>query len=248
MLPKKISKQEPILTDHKMVRSKLVTPFNDAFGAMREVSWINTMIPQLLWIALVQEKYGLQRGVEITTCFTRDVRASELGRQEVIWAAAGKYASIPTAELQAIVQEKGSAYAEELCAALLPLASWYPAHPLNALFPDNAPSAHLEGLAHLKAIVASLFDRSARDSMLVQATAVGIAFDTDRLIVAPHLALADFPKIEEYPKTEQSQEVAASIRATLNLMFGDTKWMASERDWPIAFWNRGLEIEPCEDR
>ncbi len=248
MLPKKISKREPILADHRQIKSKLVTPFNDAFGPMREVSWINTMIPELLWIALVQEKYGPQRGVEIITNFTRDVRASEPSRQEVIWASAGKYASIPDAELLAIVQAKREAYANELCAALLPLASWYPAHPLNPLFPDEAPSARLGGLALIKAIVASLFDRSARDCMLVQATAIWIAFDSGRLKVAPDLALADFPKIQDYPNTERSLQVAESIRATLNVMFGDTKQMASETDWPIAFWNRGLEIDSCEDR
>ncbi len=48
------SKRTTVLGDHKRIRSKLVTPFNDAFGPMREVSWIN-MIPELLWIALLQE-------------------------------------------------------------------------------------------------------------------------------------------------------------------------------------------------
>jgi hypothetical protein len=242
-----MDRRKPILADHKQVTSKLVTPFNDAFGPMREVSWINTMIPELLWIALVQEKCGPQRGLEIITAFTRDVRASDPSRQEVIWAAAGKYASIPIAELQTIVQAQGVAYTEELWAALMPLASWYPAHPLNALFPNNVPSACPEGLAHLKTIVAGLFDRSARDSMLVQATAFSIAFDAGKLKVAPDLALAEFPKIEEYPNTERSKQVAGSIRATLNQMFGETKWMASGTDWPTAFWNRGLEIGPCED-
>ncbi len=45
-------KRPPVLGDHKRVKSKLVTPFNDAFGPMREVSWINVMIPELLWIGL----------------------------------------------------------------------------------------------------------------------------------------------------------------------------------------------------
>lgn len=83
--------------------------------------------------------------------------------------------------------------------------------------------------------------------MLVQATAIWIAFDAGMLKVAPHLALAEFPKIQDYPSTERSKEVASSIRATLNQMFGDTKWMASGTNWPAAFWNRGIEIEPCED-
>jgi hypothetical protein len=237
-----------ILGDHKKVKSKLITPFNDAFGQMREVSWINTMIPELLWIALVQDAYGPQRSVEIITAFTRDVRASEAGRNEIMWAAAGKYAAIPAGELETLAREKSATYGDQLRAGLTPLASWYPSHPLNTLFPGDAPSARREDLAHLKSIVASLFDRSARNSMLVQATAVWIAFDAGKLKVASHLALADFPKIQDYPGTERSQEVAASIRATLNQLFGETRWMASEAGWPVAFWNRGLEIEPCEDR
>lgn len=134
-----MGKRKPILSDHKRVKSKLVAPFNAAFGPMREVSWINTMIPELLWIALVQEKYGPRRGVEIITAFTRDIRASDPSRQEVIWAAAGKYASISAAEIQTIVQARGKAYTEDLCTALTPLASWYPAHPLNALFRSDMP-------------------------------------------------------------------------------------------------------------
>jgi hypothetical protein len=239
-----MSKPALVLADHKKVKSKLITPFNDAFGAMHEVSWINIMIPELLWIAMVQEKYGLRRSVEIMTAYTRDVRASEPSRQEVIWAAAGKYASIPPVELQAVVQVR--AYAAELSAALLPLVSWYPAHPLNALFPGTR-TADLDGLTQIKAIVGSLFDRSARNSMLVQATAISIAFDSGKLKVAPHLALGDFEKIVDYPNTERSQQVAASIRAVLNMLFADSNLMASGTMWPIAFWNRGLEIDSCED-
>ena len=82
---------------------------------------------------------------------------------------------------------------------------------------------------------------------MVQATATWLAFDAERLKVSAGLALADFPRIEDYPKTDQSQRIAASIRATLNQMFGELDLMASGTNWPIAFWNRGLELEPCEN-
>ena len=82
---------------------------------------------------------------------------------------------------------------------------------------------------------------------MVQATATWLAFDAGRLKVSAGLALADFPRIEDYPNTEQSERIAGSIRATINQMFGDTDLLASESDWPTKFWNRGLELEPCED-
>jgi hypothetical protein len=238
-------KRKPVLGDHKRVKSKLVTPFNDAFGSMREVSWINMMIPELLWIALVQKSWGPRRGVEIITAFTRDVRASDSTRDRTIWAAAGKFAALPGGVLTGIVE--GRPYRDDLCAPLAPLHAHYPEHPMHELVSADTETSWSQGLGTLKKVVDELFDRASTSATMVQATATWLAFDAERLKVSPGLALADFPRIEDYPKTDQSQRIAASIRATLNQMFGEFDLMASGTSWPIAFWNRGLELEPCED-
>lgn len=235
----------PVLGDHRRVKSKLVTPFNDAFGQLREVSWINTMIPELLWIALVQEAWGPHRGVEIITAFTRDVRKSDLKRDQTIWAAAGKFTALPKGVLSEII--KGRPYRADLCAPLAPLYVHYPDHPLHELIPSTPEVTWTRDLGGLKALVGELFDRSSTNAIMVQATATWLAFDAGRLKVSAGLALADFPQIEDYPNTEQSQRIAASIRATLNQMFSEANLMASGTEWPIAFWNRGLKLEPCED-
>lgn len=140
----------------------------------------------------------------------------------------------------------GRPYREDLCASLAPLHAHYPDHPLRELAPavTGLPPSH--DLGAFKGLVSELFDRASTSATMVQATATWLAFDAERLKVSAHLALADFPRIEDYPKTEQSQRIAASIRTTLNLMFGELDQMASGTGWPIAFWNRGLELEPCE--
>ncbi|TPI10547.1 hypothetical protein [Mesorhizobium sp. B4-1-1] len=235
----------PVLGDHKRIKSKLVTPFNDAFGPMHEVSWVNMMIPELLWIALVQKAWGPRRGVEIITAFTRDVRASDPTRSRTIWAAAGKFAGLPTGVLAGIVE--GRPYRNDLCAPLAPLHAHYPEHPMRELTSAVTELPCSEDLGALKELVAELFDRASTSATMVQATATWLAFDAERLKVSAGLALADFPRIEDYPDTDQSQRIAASIRATLNQMFGEVDLIASGTDWPIVFWNRGLELEPCEN-
>lgn len=238
-------KRTPVLGDHKRVKSKLVTPFNEAFGPMREVSWINVMIPELLWIALVQKAWGARRGVQIITAFTRDVRASDPTRDRTIWAATGKFAALPDGVLASIVQDRS--YRDDLCAPLAPLHTYYPGHPMRELVSAVTKPLWSQDLGVLKELVGELFDRASTSAVLAQATATWLAFDAERLKVSAGLALADFPRIEDYPKTDQSQRIAASIRATLNQMFGESDLMASGTGWPIAFWNRGLELEPCEN-
>lgn len=238
-------KRTPVLGDHRRVQSKLVTPFNDRFGPGREVSWINVMIPEMLWIALVQRAWGPRRGVEIITAFTRDVRASDPTRNRTIWAAAGKFSALPVGVLTRIVEDQP--YKDDLCASLAPLNVHYPDHPMRELISPTEGGLFSKQIDSLKSLVAEQFDRSSPRATMVQATATWLAFDADRLKVSKGQALAHFPRIEDYPNTKQSKMIAASVRATLNGMFGNSDQMASGSNWPNAFWNRGLELEPCED-
>ncbi len=82
--------------------------------------------------------------------------------------------------------------------------------------------------------------------MMVQATVVWLAFDAGLLKVHEGLALAQFPKIEEYPNTEISKKVGASIRGTLNMLFGKDHLLSNAGKWSRYFWNRGLALAPCE--
>lgn len=241
-----MSGRTPVLGDHKQVKSKLITPFNHLLGPMRDVSWINTMIPELLWIALLHDAHGHRRAVEIVTVFTRAVRVNLPNLSDVVWAAAGKFAEIPDGMLQRIVARIDEACADALRAALAPLAAFYPTHPVNAIYDGALPVAKPDMLDHVRRVVVGLYDRSDRDTMMVQATAIWVAFDSDRLKVSSDQALASFPRIEDYPETELSQRIGASIRASLNMMFGDGQMMASDGRWPADFWNCGLQLQPCE--
>lgn len=242
-----MTKPTRVLSDHRRVRSKLVTPFNDMLGPMTDVSWINTMIPELLWIALVHDVHGDHRAVEIVTAFTRAVRSHSSTSSDTVFAAAGRFSDLPEGALATIVSGLDADVANDLRTALAPLAAWYPSHPLNSIFGgDRAPPGPKPPLDRLRRMVAAMYDRSERSVIMVQATAIWLAFDSGRLKVAAHLSLASFPRIEDYPATELSQRIGASIRSSLNQMFGEGQMMASDGTWPIAFWNHGLRLEPCE--
>jgi hypothetical protein len=241
-----MSGRTPVLGDHKRVKSKLITPFNDLLGPTLDVSWINTMIPELLWMALLHDAYGDHRAVEVVTSFTRALRAHTQKFSGEVFAAAGKFSDLPEGALQAIMAGLDTSCADAVRTALAPLVAWYPAHPLNEMYGNSKPEPELAMLQDLRRVVGGMYDRSERATIMVQATAIWLAFDSGRLKVAADLSLASFPEIQDYPTTELSQRIGASIRASLNQMFGEGQMMASDGRWPIAFWNRGLQLEPCE--
>ncbi|MDX6463699.1 MAG: hypothetical protein QOE55_7396 [Acidobacteriaceae bacterium] len=214
---------------------------------MHEVSWINTILPELLWIALIHNSHGDRRAVELITAFSRLARSIKPNSASKWFAATSQYASLSTADysqLKLALQQQQMLTA--ILAPLEPLIGWYPECPLAQLFPKPPRrSLRKNALNLIREVASSLYVRSERGPMMVQATAIWLAFDADILKVTSDLSLARFPEIERYPDTEISLKIGASIRAGLNVFFG-SQIHYSDATWPGYFWNRGLAIEPCE--
>jgi hypothetical protein len=236
-----------VLSDHKQRGKILVPPFIHMLGPLGEVSWNKTIFPELLWIALIHHSRGDRKAVEIITALSRSARSIKSNFARKWFAATSDYASLSAADYEqlrlALQQQK---ILDGILVPLEPLINWYPECPLAPLFPEPpARSLRKNTLTPLKEVIASLYRRSERGPMMVQATAIWLAFDADILKVTSDMSLARFPEIEHYPDTEISQEIGGSIRGGINMFFGSGTHY-SDATWPDYFWNRGLAIEPCE--
>ena len=90
--------RQRVLSDHKQQGKILVPPFTHMLGPMHEVSWIKTILPELLWIALIHNLHGDQRAVEIITTFSRLARRIKSKSASKWFATTSQYASLSTAD------------------------------------------------------------------------------------------------------------------------------------------------------
>lgn len=239
--------KKKILQDHKREGKKFIPPFIYKLGPFGGVSWAKTMLPELLWIALIQNSYGLQEGVAIITSMTRIARECSPSEKLQIFATLSSFGKIKPEE-QLCIQSRLAASGElfKVQKALLPLIVFYPDCLLRFLYTtkpsfDQNDSQHLE---QFKSLVKGLYDKTSLDATMVQAGAIWLAFDSGALKVFEGLALASFPEIEKYPHTELSKRVAGSIRASIQMLFNEPLYSLSS-SWPRYFWNRGFEIDHC---
>ena len=58
-------KTPKVLADHKKVGKKFIPPFVAELGQLGEVRWVNDLVPELLWLALLSERHGRERGVDL---------------------------------------------------------------------------------------------------------------------------------------------------------------------------------------
>lgn len=240
-------KRRQVLADHKKRGKTLVPPFTHMLGPLQEVSWVNTIIPEVSWIGLIQYQHGHRRGVELITSFARTARSVRSGGSRQIFAAASSYSEVSGpewAQLRETMAATGDLF--QIQESLEPLITLYPECPLGPVFASTPATAPENALHRMRSLVSSLFHRTDRDPMMVQATVIWLAFDAGVLKVQKGLSLAQFPEIERYPDTEISKKVGGAIRSSLNMFFGQEQLYSQASPWPRYFWNRGLALTPCE--
>jgi hypothetical protein len=232
-----MNKRCGILSDHKRQGSKLIPPFIHMLGRpLLEVSWVKTIFPEIIWIALLHKAHGDRRAVELITSLSRQARSigSESGKK---WfAAASHYSDLSAGDFARLRHAlHGTGMLAPVQEALAPLICWYPECPLAPMLPSlSSRRSRKPPLTPLKELISSLYARSAREPMMVQATAIWLAFDADILKVSSDLSMARFPEIEHYPEIEISRKIGASIRSGLNMFFG-SKTHYQDGRWPAFF-------------
>ena len=53
------------LADHKRVGKKFIPPFIAELGPLREIRWVNDLVPEFLWLALLSDRHGLKTGTDL---------------------------------------------------------------------------------------------------------------------------------------------------------------------------------------
>jgi len=241
----KNKEMKSVLADHKKDGKKLIPPYVAAFGQPSHVSWIDTIIPEVIWIALLHEKFGQKEGIALALELAQAADKITQANGKTFFAAASDYGSLDAEQKSSLVRVLADSKRLILFRqALLPLLQFYPSCPLNFLASSEIVPEPSEALQCLKSVLSNLFDKERQSTVFVQATVVYLAFVLDRLKVREGLTLASFPEVENYPATEMSKRVAASVRSTILTFFGSAKDDASS-SWPAEFWNRGMEIETC---
>ena len=244
----KDTQRKRVLSDHKRDRKKLIAPFNYMLGGLQEVSYIDVIMPEIVWIALMHQGFGIREGAELARVLSKAAIESVVQEKKAFFGHISSYASLSDDEKKAVLTKLGDAgILDRLRRILLPLPALYPECPMVFLFPDGVPKLpdRERALANLKRVLEEMYDRTSPTAVFALATFTYLAFLGDALKVDKSVSLAKFPEIQNYPNTDLSKRIASGIRVFAYSYFG---MVAKEEPstWPTNFWNRGLELEKCD--
>lgn len=240
------NRRKPVLLDHQRIGKRLIPPLMQEIN-YQEISWGKQLIPELIWLALINNRYGYIKGAELALALPKSAEEATKNHPMGAWfVTVSSYTQLSIEEKKKTVEllRRKNAF-DQYRAALLPLIYFYPTCPLSFLFDlETKKDIDTGDLEEIKRVLESIFDRRSVEATFIQANAVYIGFTVGILVVSPDVSLARFPEVQYYPNTEVSKQVAASIRATVNTIFG-IDVIKDGLSWPTYFWNHGLELEKC---
>jgi hypothetical protein len=211
---------------------------------LTETIWLDDLLPELVWIALINARFGKKRGAELCVELAK-AAASCSSDAPGAFAFISEYGRLrPTEQECVIAKLAGSGALGHLSNALQVLATYYSECPLGFLWTTQEPVPRIEdNLQELKLLVLDIVDRHGITATFVQATAVYVYFLNGKLTACPGSTLADFMAIEAYPNSDASLKVATAVRALINGFPGSLNLSTY---WRHYFWDRGRKLEACE--
>jgi hypothetical protein len=240
--PKKKKRTESrILSDHKRVGKTFVPPMRQYLGETGMVSWVDRILPELIWLAIIIENSGVKRGVEI------GAKVAELANtilSEEYFAFASSFKLLNTEQKQKLVQLlEAENCLGELRESLRPLLQLYPECPLKFLDNDLEQLIETQTVISFKETLAKYYNRRAQPAMIIQANVVYFAGICRKLHYLSDVQVPNLEAIFSDFESDESKRACASVRATVNAFIGFASEKLSDH-WPRYFWNRGIEIDP----
>ena len=211
---------------------------------LTESSWIDDRVPELVWIALLIRVFGVKEGTAVAASVAKAAARCDQTAKKA-FASASDFVALSDEHkccVRSALNAEGTlGKARQGLAALIYNYTDFPLAFLVETAKSEEDGSRSE-LEDLREAIACISDRQSQSGIYAQAAVVYIFFVNHRLNVAPHVGLANLPAIEEYPMTEESLRVAASVRSAVPFLLS----YDIPANWRDSFWNQGRLLGACE--
>ena len=232
-----------ILDGHKRVGKRLVPPMMQLPG-MKDISYIDVMLPELIWLGLINDNLGFVRGARFF---------------EKMVLAAMEVAADPPHKNYAIISQLGTLNVEQrdsflqslsndemlepLRNHIAPLILLYDQCPLAFIGPPDTVYSQNDLIRSIKSCVDRHLDKFETPGIVLNGAMLLARLVAGTIKFSKDMDLPDFNSVIDAPESDEARHAAGFMRASAIGEFG----MSTIDDaWARHFWNRNFEISDCE--
>lgn len=237
----KKSKKKTVLDGYKKVGKKFIPPVMQ-WPDFHETNWVNDIIPELIWIAVLQHKLGYRTANEAMADLHKTY--IEFCDTKYLHSFFSSYDAMDKDKKEAFREKfKQSEYYDKLFLGLSDLQYFYPNHPLQFLFEGLKIKGSKVTLKVIKDSLKGILVRRTEAGTIAQGAVLFNSMVTGKFNAPKGSIFWEFGELDHYPNTDKSLQLASSIRAMINgLMNKDFK--NTNCEWVNTFWQKSFIIEP----
>jgi hypothetical protein len=244
---KKASPKKPreILQGHKRVGKRFLPPMASVQN-LKPVSYVNQLLPEILWMGLINDVLGYKDGLEL--CQTLAVTAKKVhqSKMNINFALCSSYLQLSEAERSEIVSRLAEAKAlDRLTSCISPLVVLYKGFPLAFLGAGESAPGREDLVRILKNSIRRHIVKYEVPGLVIQAAVMYIRGITGGLSFPKNMKVPDLNAIVSSPESEEAKMAGALVRSfvlTEITLAGEDK----KDSWARDFWNQGLHLDGCE--
>jgi len=232
-----------ILEGHKRNGKRMIPPLL-AIGNFHDVSWLKDVLPEIIWIAIINDKIGWEKTCTLLTDLCKITMEVNNTNNYVLVSSFSKLNEDERKELNKRLKYLG--ILSHLDYSLCNFLEFYPECPLNFLYNEGKIKDFIDVkfILNYKKVLRSVYNKTSKESTFLLASVVYAMLCTKKFNVPQNSNLTRLEEIKGYPDSDISQQIAGVLRSTSNMLLG-TPLGNKDEVWTKYFWNRGLSIEPC---
>lgn len=238
---KKVVKQ--ILEGHKRVGKSFIPPMKQ-IPMMTDISYVNDMLPELVWIGLINDRVGYFRGARIIEKVFLVVDKIKKEGQEGNYALISSFNKLTSEQkLDIVASLRNDDVLEIIQNAIAPLVLLYDECPLSFMGPPTNTYSEEDLVSIIKQCVKKTIDRYETPAVVLYGAMLLSRLVTKTIEFSSNMDLPDFDSVINSPDSDEAKRAAGFMRANGLGEFGILKLSNS---WAKHFWDRNYELSPCE--
>lgn len=220
---------------------KLISPLN-ALPNMKSYSYVNDLLPELLWLGLINDYSSYLRGREALECVVNVGKDWDLPVKN--FALQSAYISLSEQQKARILESWESArLLDSIRSAISPLVLLYDKCALRFVGPPAQATPVDSLVKRLERVVGSVADKYQAPGVMLHGALLMNNLIAGRVHFSSHIELPDFNAVVDRPDSEDARRAASFIRASTMAQIG---FIEPPKEWAQYFWNISYDLVACD--
>jgi hypothetical protein len=220
---------------------KLISPLN-ALPNMKSYGYVDDLLPELLWIGLINDHRGYVKGREVLECVVNVVKEWDVSIKN--FALQSAYDQLSEEQKSEILDAwKSAKLLEDIKYSIAPLVLLFDRCALRFVGPPSLVIPVPTLVERLERVVGAAADKYATPGIMLHGALLLHNLIAGRIHFSSEIEVPDFNAVIDRPSSDDARRAASFMRATAmaHVAFADPP-----KEWSAYFWNASYDLVSCE--